>query len=131
MYQFTMTERNDDINFLSDLFKGMESTKYIQLAYMTGILSVKREKTQSALNNFDEYTMLSARKFAPYVGFTEKEVKGLCEEYHKDYDKVRYWYDGYMLGNQHVYNPKAVASVMQRGEFRSYWPQTIHIASFV
>lgn len=80
MYQFTTTEQNDDINFLSGLFKGTESTKYIQLAYMTGILSVKREKTQSALNNFDEYTMLSARKFAPYVGFTEEEVKGLCEE---------------------------------------------------
>ena len=123
--------QHDYINFLRGLFKGTEPTKYIQLAYMTGILPVKREKTQSALNNFDEYTMLSAGKLAPYVGFTEAEVKGLCEEYHMDYDKVRYWYDGYMLGNQHVYNPKAVVSVIQRGEFRSYWSQTSTFESII
>lgn len=110
--------QHDYINFMRGLFKGTEPTKYIQLAYMTGILPVKREKTQSALNNFDEYTKLSAGKLAPYVGFTEAEVKGLCEEYHMNYDKVRYWYDGYMLGKQHVYNPKAVVSVIQRCEFK-------------
>lgn len=123
--------QHDYINFLRGLFKGTEPTKYIQLAYMTGILPVKREKTQSALNNFDEYTKLSAGKLAPYVGFTEAEVKGLCEEYHMNYDKVRYWYDGYMLGNQHVYNPKAVVSVIQRCEFRSYWSQTSTFESII
>ena len=123
--------QHDYINFMRGLFKGTEPTKYIQLAYMTGILPVKREKTQSALNNFDEYTKLSAGKLAPYVGFTEAEVKGLCEEYHMNYDKVRYWYDGYMLGNQHVYNPKAVVSVIQRCEFRSYWSQTSTFESII
>ena len=34
------------------MFKGIEPTKYIQLAYLTGILPIKKEKTQSALNNF-------------------------------------------------------------------------------
>lgn len=29
----------------------------IQLAYLTGILPIRKEKTQSALNNFDEFTM--------------------------------------------------------------------------
>lgn len=123
--------QHDYINFMRGLFKGTEPTKYIQLAYMTGILPVKREKTQSALNNFDEYTKLSAGKLAPYVGFTEAEVKGLCEEYHMNYDKVRYWYDGYMLGKQHVYNPKAVVSVIQRCEFRSYWSQTSTFESII
>ena len=54
------------INFLRGMFKGTEPTKYIQLAYLTGILPVKKEKTQSALNNFDEFTMLSASNLAPY-----------------------------------------------------------------
>jgi len=116
--------QDDYINFLRGMFKGTEPTKYIQLAYLTGILPIKREKTQSALNNFDEYTMLGAGKLAPYVGFTEEEVKTLCEQYDVDFSEVRHWYDGYTLGRYHVYNPKAVISVIQCGEFRSYWSQT-------
>ena len=77
------------IYFLRGLFKGTEPTKYIQLAYLTGILPIKKEKTQSALNNFDEFTMVSAGTLAPFIGFTEEEVKNLCEEYHKDFDKVK------------------------------------------
>ena len=76
------------------MFKGTEPTKYIQLAYLTGILPIKKEKTQSALNNFDEFTMLSASSLAPYVGFTEDEVKLLCEKYKQDFEKVEKWYDG-------------------------------------
>lgn len=116
--------QDDYINFLRAMFKGTEPTKYIQLAYLTGILPIKREKTQSALNNFDEYTMLGAGKLAPYVGFTEEEVKMLCEQYDVDFSEVRHWYDGYTIGKYHVYNPKAVISVIQSGEFRSYWSQT-------
>ena len=31
------------------------------------------------LNNFDEFTMLSAGRLSPYIGFTEAEVKELSE----------------------------------------------------
>ena len=112
------------INFLRTLFKGTEPTKYIQLAYLTGILPVKKEKTQSALNNFDEFSMLSAGNLAPYVGFTEEEVQKLAEEYHQDFEEVKRWYDGYLLKECQVYNPRAVVSVMLRGEFKSYWSET-------
>ena len=112
------------IRFLRGLFKGTEPTRYIQLAYLTGILPIKREKTQSALNNFDEFTMLSAGNLASYVGFTEDEVKTLAEKYHRDFRKVKTWYDGYLLNNYQVYNPRAVVSVMLRGEFKSYWSET-------
>ena len=105
----------DYINFLRGMFKGTEPTKYIQLAYLTGILPIKKEKTQSALNNFDEFTMLSAGKLAPYIGFTEGEVQKLAEEYHQDFDKVKRWYDGYLLKDYEVYNPRAAVSVMLRG----------------
>lgn len=116
--------QNDYINFMRGLFKGTEPTKYIQLAYLTGILPIKKEKTQSALNNFDEFTMLSASVLAPYIGFTEDEVRRLSEEYHQDFDEVKRWYDGYLLRDYQVYNPKAVVSVMLRGEFKSYWSET-------
>ena len=87
-------------------------------------MQIKRLKTQSALNNFDEYTMLDPGMLSPYVGFTEEEVKVLCEKYGRDFDEVERWYDGYLLSGQPVYNPKAVVSVMIRGTFQSYWSQT-------
>ena len=91
---------------------------------MTGILPIKKVRTQSALNNFDEFTMLDAKIFAPYIGFTEDEVKALCEKYQKDFNEVKRWYDGYLLSGCQVYNPKAVVSIMTWGNFQSYWSQT-------
>ena len=117
-------EQENYINFLRGMFKGTEPTRFISLAYLTGILPIKKMKTQSALNNFDEFTMLDAGALASYIGFTELEVEKLCDKYHKDFAEVKRWYDGYMLENQQVYNPKAVVSVMLRGNFQSYWSQT-------
>lgn len=71
------------------MFKSVEPTKYIQLACLTGILPIKKEKAQSAVNNLDEFTMRQADELAPYIGFTEDEVKELCEEYNRDFDKVK------------------------------------------
>lgn len=116
--------QNDYIQFLRGMFKGSEPTKFIRLAYLTGILPIKKIKTQSALNNFDEFTMLDAKIFAPYIGFTETEVRTLCQQYHRDFNEVKRWYDGYLLGEYHVYNPKAVVSIMMWGDFQSYWSNT-------
>ena len=117
-------EQENYINFLRGMFKGTEPTRFISLAYLTGILPIKKMKTQSALNNFDEFTMLDAGALASYIGFTELEVEKLCDKYHKDFAEVKRWYDGYVLENQQVSNPKAVVSVMLRGNFQSYWSQT-------
>lgn len=116
--------QDEYLNFLRGMFKGVEPTKYIQLAYLTGILPIKKERAQSAVNNLDEFTMLQADELAPYIGFTENEEKGLCEKYNRDFDKVKKWYDGYLLDGYQVYNPKAVVSVMTKGRFRSYWSET-------
>ena len=96
------------------MFKGTEPSRYIALAFLTGILPVKKLKTQSALNNFDEFTMLSAAQLSEYIGFTDEDVRGLCSHYDVDYEKVKQWYDGYVLGDYQVYNPKAVVSVLTR-----------------
>ena len=119
------------INFLRAMFKGTEPTKYIQLAYLTGILPVKKEKTQSALNKFKDYSMLHAGPIAPYVGFTEAEVQKLCEEYGHEFEKVKRWYDGYQIGTYHVYNPNAVVNLMLEGEFQSYWSGTASYEAIV
>ena len=68
------------IDFLRGMFKGTEPTRFIALTFLTGILPIKKLKTQSALNNFDEFTMLSSGDFALYIGFTEAEVKTLTEK---------------------------------------------------
>ncbi|KAI4449032.1 hypothetical protein C823_003561 [Eubacterium plexicaudatum ASF492] len=63
------------INLLRGLFKGTPSGAFLKLAYITGILPIKKYGTQSALNNFREHTMVSPRQMAEYIGFTETEVK--------------------------------------------------------
>ena len=123
--------QDEYIRFLRSMFKGTEPTKYIQLAYLTGILPIKKERTQSALNNFREYSMLNAGPLASYIGFTEEEVKELCEEYKKDFSEVKRWYDGYQLGKYHVYNPNAVVNLMTDGNFQSYWSGTASYDSIV
>lgn len=112
------------IDFLRSLFKGAMPSRYIQLAYLTGILPIVRTKTESALNNFDEFTMINPDGLSDCFGFTEKDVRQLCEQYDRDYEKVRSWYDGYLLNDQQIYNPRAVVRVMLTGEFRSYWSET-------
>ena len=123
--------QDEYIHFLRAMFKGTEPTKYLQLAYLTGILPIKKERTQLALNNFQEYSMLSAGPLASYVGFTEEEVKNLCVQYGRSFESVRNWYDGYQLGDKHVYNPNAVVNLMLKGSFQSYWSGTASYEAIV
>ena len=118
------TVQDEYINFLRGMFKGSEPTKYIQLAYLTGILPIKKIKTQSALNNFDEFTMIDAGRLAPYIGFTEEEVRNLCQRYGRDFEQVKRWHEGYILEGYQVYNPVAVVKLMTKGGFKSYWSET-------
>lgn len=113
------------INFLRSLLKGNLPSGYLCLAYLTGILPIKKVKTQSALNNFDEFTMLDAGELAPFVGFTQQEVMDLCQKYNRNFDDMKLWYDGYLLEeNLPVYNPRAVVSSIKSGKLKSYWSQT-------
>ena len=116
--------QKDYIDFLRGMFKGIMPTSYIALAYITGILPIKKIRTESALNNFDEFTMMDASNMAPYIGFTQDEVKDLCRTYQVDFDKVKCWYDGYLLEEEQIYNPRAVVSVMTKKRFKSYWSET-------
>lgn len=116
--------QNEYINFLRSLFKGPQPTRYIALAYLTGILPIIKDKTQSALNNFNEYTMLSSNGMSSYIGFIEEEVKELALQFDRNFEDVRRWYDGYLLDTYHVYNPRAVVGVMINGNYQSYWSNT-------
>ena len=110
------------LDFLRDLIK---DKSYIHLAYMTGILPIKKYGTHSALNMFDEFSMIDPGPLASYVGFTESEVEKLCGEYQMDIDEIRNWYDGYSFEEvPSVYSPKSVISCMRLGRLGNYWNQT-------
>ncbi|MBQ3664619.1 MAG: AAA family ATPase [Lachnospiraceae bacterium] len=113
------------IKLLRSLFKSSLTDKTIEAAYMTGILPIKKYGTQSALTDFEEYTMLQPEPLEEYVGFTEEEVISLCEESTLDFSEIKSWYDGYILGNDmHVYSPKSVLDAMRKNRLGSYWTQT-------
>ena len=110
---------------LRSLFKSEESKQFVALAYMTGILPIKKYGIESALNNFREYTMIDPVNYAKYYGFTSAEVKELCDRYDMDYDAMKYWYDGYSFeGEPHIYNPNSVVNAMLDKRYKSYWAST-------
>ena len=110
------------LDFLRDLLKDQP---YVALAYMTGILPVKKYGSHSALNMFSEYAMTGQYVFEEYTGFTEDEVKGLCERYGMDFALAGRWYDGYMFKRfRHIYNPKSVVEAMRCRDFSNYWTST-------
>ena len=115
--------QEDFIDLLRALFKGA-GERFVELVYMTGILPIARYNTQSALNNFSEYTILNPGKFAKYYGFTEDEVKTLCERYKLDFEITKFWYDGYKVGEYELYNPNSIIELINHGTYKSYWSAT-------
>lgn len=110
------------LDFLRNLLKDQP---YVALAYMTGILPVKKYGQHSALNMFREFSMTNQKALEEYTGFTENEVKELCERFDMDFEETSSWYDGYMFKKfQHVYNPKSVVEAMSCQDFSSYWTST-------
>ena len=113
------------LSFLNGLFKNADLSPAISLAYLTGILPIVRDKIQSKLNLFTEYSMTNPMNLAEFVGFTATETQGLCEQYGMDYDECKRWYDGYDLKTvKEVFSPRSVVSAMMNREYGSYWTQT-------
>jgi hypothetical protein len=109
------------LDFLRHLFK---DRSYVCLAYMTGILPIKKYGTHSALNMFNEFSMSDPANLAEFAGFTESEAKILFEDAGMSFEKAREWYDGYVFDNLHVYSPLSVVRAVTRKSFKNYWNQT-------
>lgn len=109
------------LDFLRNLLKDQS---YVALAYMTGILPIKKYGEHSAINVFYEYSMTNAQPISEFTGFTEDEVKSICKEYNKDFDEMKRWYDGYCLDGLSIYNPKSVVESVLRNSYSNYWTST-------
>lgn len=114
------------LNLLRGWFKNENFTpKAVAAAYMTGILPIKKDGSQSAISDFKEFTVIKPRKFGPYVGFTEDEVRQLCKTHQIDFEKMKQWYDGYHFkGVGSVYNPNSVMEAIENDDFDSYWAES-------
>lgn len=113
------------LSFLNGLFKDTTLRPAIALAYITGIIPIVRDKIQSKLNEFWEYTMLTPRQFASHIGFTEEEVKDLCDKYKVDYAECLRWYDGYSMNDTvSICNPLSIVQAVMYNEFSSHWSAT-------
>ena len=119
------------LDFLNGLFKSNTLRPAIALAYITGILPVVRDRIQSKLNNFREYTILDAGKLAEFIGFTAPEVQALCTEYGADFEEFKGWYDGYRQRGYEIYNPESVVMSLEDGACENYWGKTSTYAVIV
>ena len=115
---------NDYLKLLVSLFNSSSTAPAIALAYLTGILPIIKDKTDSGLNNFTEYTMLDADEMAPFMGFTEDEVKSLSTQSGMEFDELKKWYDGYNLNEIEIYSPKSVINSVGKRRCDDYWTQT-------
>ena len=125
----TPKTQKDYLEFLCSLFKSDITKNVFAAAYMTGILPIKKDGTQSAISEFREYSILSPERFAPYVGFLEEDVQGICDAHHVSFDDMKTWYDGYVVETPDkerlsVYNPNSVIRASENGKFESYWVQS-------
>ncbi|MGX8697242.1 MAG: AAA family ATPase [Prevotella sp.] len=113
------------VNWLRSMFKDVLGMEVFAGVYMTGILPIKKYKTQSAMNNFLEYSMVEPGNMATFFGFTREEVQTLAAKHGMDFDELEKWYDGYLIGPQpSMFNPSSVMQAVTRGRCRSFWAST-------
>ena len=113
------------VNWLRSMFKDVNASRVFAAVYMTGILPIKKYETQSALNNFIEYSMVSPAQMARYFGFTKDEVRALAAKHGMDFDELEKWYDGYQIGGeQSMFNPNSVMQAINKRWCESYWAST-------
>ena len=121
--------QDEYVNFLRAMFKSNNANKLFLLVYMTGILPIIKIKTQSALNNFVEFSIVNPGNTAKYYGFTEQEVAALCKDSDMDFALMKHAYDGYIIGREKsMFNPNSVMQSILFRNYDSYWSKT---ASFM
>ncbi len=124
IFRVHKSDENSQTKYLNFLRNLLKDKSYVALAYMTGILPIKKYGEHSAINAFYEYSMTDAEPISEFTGFTESEVKELCEKYNKSFLEMKRWYDGYNLNGISIYNPKSVVESILRGQFNNYWTST-------
>ena len=105
--------------FYSSALKTNNSLKY---GILTGITRIIKEGIFSGLNNLYVNTILS-RDYSEYFGLLESEVVEMLDYFNMKYkiEEVREWYNGYIFGENEVYNPWSIVNYVREKEIKAYW----------
>ena len=124
---FTESDRRNYLDFLKNLLK---DRPYVELAYMTGVLPIKKYSSGSELNMFDEFYFPTDTIYDTFFGFTEEEVKDLCQRNQKnggpiEYEQLAEWYNGYYTSDgKRLYNPRSINKALSQNTVKDYWTET-------
>lgn len=113
----------EGINFYRSLYSSvLKDNENIEKAVMTGILRVAKESIFSGLNNLKVDSII--RNQFNYFGLTEEEVKEMLEHYGMYYEmnEVKEWYNGYVFGEDLLYNPWSIINFVDTDELKAHWP---------
>ena len=115
------------IGFMRIFFSGaFKDNKNLSYGFLTGILRIAQESIFSGLNNLSVNTVMD-EEYDSFFGFTEKEIEKLLVYYgmSEKENELRDWYDGYLFGNEEIYNPWSVINYISKGCIpQAYWVNT-------
>ncbi len=125
---FTEEDRGKFTAFLGGMTKGRA---YVELAYMTGVLPIRKYSASDTMNHFMELNMANSDMYSDYFGFTDEEVDELYQRYLRNCDHPAFsrqeladWYDGYERERKSsIYNPNSVVSALTQNKIGNYWPK--------
>ena len=103
----------------------LKTNQYLKMGIMTGIIRVIKAGIFSDLNNLSVYTILD-NDYNEDFGLTEKEVEQALKDYNifEELNDVKFWYDGYKIGNKEVYNPWSIINFLKNKELKGFWIKT-------
>lgn len=113
--------------FMRNLFSvALKDNENLEFGILTGVLRIAKESLFSGLNNLVVNTILD-EKYASCFGFTEEEVLAIADYYGKtdSVQEIRKWYDGYLFGEQEIYNPWSVLNYFTNNcKAKAFWSRT-------
>ena len=103
----------------------LKTNPYLKMGVMTGIIRVIKAGIFSDLNNLSVYSILE-EKYDEAFGLTEKEVEQALKDYNifEELNDVKFWYDGYKIGNKDVYNPWSIINFLDVKKLVAFWIKT-------
>ena len=115
------------IGFMRNFFSGaFKDNKNLSYGFLTGILRIAQESIFSGLNNLTVNSVMD-EDYDQYFGFTENEVDKMLDYYgvSNKKEELKGWYDGYLFGDEEIYNPWSVINYIAKGcTPQAYWVNT-------
>ena len=115
------------IGFMRNFFSGaFKDNKNLSYGFLTGILRIAQESIFSGLNNLTVNSVMD-EAYDRYFGFTNEEVSKMLDYYGvaEKESELKEWYDGYLFGNEEIYNPWSVINYISKGCVpQAYWVNT-------